>query len=489
MYRLALLCFVLAAATAFAQDYTPYAHARKTDHPTALDRYVAKPDSNYAWELARTEKEEGVTNYTLKLTSQQWRSFSEVTQPVWWHWLTISVPDAIEHPTALLFIDGGSNRRGDNPPAADGDFKRIARNTRTITATLYQVPNQPLTFTDMKGWGRSEDSLIAYTWWKFYMTGDEEWPLRLPMTKAAVRAMDAIQEFCASPDAGAKKVEDFMVCGGSKRGWTTWTTAIVDERVRAIAPCAIDVVNVWEGLKHQYASLGHWSAFMGDYLALGLQNWLNTPEAKALAEIEDPQYYLDRLQMPKFIMMGANDQFFVPDLSGNWWSQLPGPKWLRQVPNAGHPIDSTAVPTVEAYYTHVVDGSPMPNYDFAFEPNNVVTVTLKPSENGEILQPISAKLWQAYNPQTRDFRGSKATYEASDLAPVEPNRYRVQVAPKETGYIAYIIELTYAGPTEDTPLRVTSGCRVSPEPTKFEYQPPAELPKGFIGKQQMATVR
>ena len=32
---------------------------------------------------------------------------------------------------------------------------------------------------------RTEDDFIAYTWDKFLRTGDEKWPLRLPMTKAA----------------------------------------------------------------------------------------------------------------------------------------------------------------------------------------------------------------------------------------------------------------------------------------------------------------
>lgn len=42
------------------------------------------------------------------------------------------------------------------------------------------------------------------------------------MTKAAVRAMDTVQGFAA--EAG-KIIRDFLVLGGSKRGWTTWLTA------------------------------------------------------------------------------------------------------------------------------------------------------------------------------------------------------------------------------------------------------------------------
>ena len=73
--------------------------------------------------------------------------------------------------------------------------------------------------------GRTEDSFIAYTWDKFLRTGDARWPARLPMTKSAVRAMDTVTSFCGTPDIGGLKVDQFVVSGGSKRGWTTWTTA------------------------------------------------------------------------------------------------------------------------------------------------------------------------------------------------------------------------------------------------------------------------
>jgi PhoPQ-activated pathogenicity-related protein len=474
---LLLVALIAVGLPAWAQGY-PF--ARPTDKPTALDRYVAKPDPNYKWELVRTDKEDGITSYTIDLISQQWRTKEEVDRPLWQHWLTISVPDDVAYATGLLYIDGGSNREGAEPRGANGDFKKMARATKSITASLHMVPNQPLVFADAKGWGRSEDAMIAYTWDKYYRTGDEEWPARLPMTKAAVRALDTIQAFCASEAGGKHEVKDFVVAGGSKRGWATWTTAIVDTRVVAIAPCVIDVLNVIESFRNHWKVYGRWSAAVGDYQALRILDWLDTPENAALMEIEDPHNYLDRLQMPKFIMNGANDQFFTPDSSQQYWDDLQGPKWLRYVPNAGHPLDDTAVGSVGAFYSAIVTGAPIPNYSFSFEKEGEIVVRLEPSANGEVIKPESVKLWQAYNPKLRDVRGVTGVYEPSDLAESEPGVYRAKVEQKEVGYVIYFVELNYPGPTPETPFRFTTSCRVSPEEHPFEYTPPANPPKGYI---------
>lgn len=65
---------------------------------------------------------------------------------------------------------------------------------------------------------------------------------QLPMTKAGVRAMDAITAFCRSAEGGSVAVEKFVVAGGSKRGLDTWLSAAVDKRVVAIVPLVVDLL-------------------------------------------------------------------------------------------------------------------------------------------------------------------------------------------------------------------------------------------------------
>src|SRR5271156_1382003 len=198
------LLLVVLAATSFT-----VAAASKE---TALDRYVHAPDPSYKFELANTIKGEGYTAYVLDLTSQTWTPPVAPDRTLWKHWLTIIKPDQINYSTGFLYINGGSNK-DKVPEKVDALVSEIALSTHTVVAELRMIPNQPFTFPDGQKPNLTEDAFIAYTWDKFLRTGNELWPARLPMTKAAVRAMDAVTAFMKTKDTA---VDTFMVAGGSK---------------------------------------------------------------------------------------------------------------------------------------------------------------------------------------------------------------------------------------------------------------------------------
>ena len=280
---------------------------------TALDRYVAKPDASYSWNVVKTVREPGLTTFLVDLKSQTWRSPDEVDRTLWQHWLIIAKPDGAKADTALLFIAGGRNG-GDPPKEPNERVTKLALGSQSVVATLLMVPNQPLVFHN-DGKQRVEDDLIAYTWTQFFKTGDPTWPARNAMVKSAVRAMDTITALMASEQGGQLKVDKFVVAGGSKRGWTTWLTGAVDKRVVAIAPLVIDVVNVQKSMRHHYAAYGFWAPSVGDYTDQKIFKHLGTPEMEKLEKLVDPYFYRDRLTMPKFIMNASGDQFFLPDSS------------------------------------------------------------------------------------------------------------------------------------------------------------------------------
>ncbi|HEY2474701.1 MAG TPA: PhoPQ-activated protein PqaA family protein, partial [Candidatus Cybelea sp.] len=250
---------------------------------TALDRYVAAPDPAYGFRQMNVFKGPGFRAYVLQMTSQRWRSSSEVNEPIWTHWLTIVEPDELRTNVGTLVIAGGANT-DPAPGRPDPLLVALALNTHAVASGLQSIPNQPLQFSDQSH-GLWEDDIIAYTWSKFLRTGDETWPLRLPMTKAVVRAMDTITGFCAQRRI---TVDRFIVGGASKRGWTTWTTAAADKRVVGFVPVVADVLNMVPNIGHEYRCYGTWPPSLDAYVKFGIVSWFGTPQLRALAEIEDP---------------------------------------------------------------------------------------------------------------------------------------------------------------------------------------------------------
>jgi len=430
---------------------------------TALDRYVAKPDPNYEWKLVNTVEGGGKYRaYVLDMTSQRWLTEAEVDKPVWKHWLTIVRPSQVIGTTAFLFVTGGSNQS--KPPAnPDLSLTETALATGSVVAELRMVPSQPLKFPDAPK-GFVEDEIIAYTWDKFIKTGDEKWPLRLPMTKAAVRAMDTVTAFAASDAGGRATVAKFVVAGGSKRGWTTWTTAAVDKRVEAIVPLVIDVLNVEKSMSHHWRAYGFWAPAVGDYVAKDLMSWMGTPQNRALMAIEDPYSYRARYTMPKYIVNSAGDQFFLPDGSQFYFDDLPGEKHLRYVPNSDHSLRGTdAATSMAAFYDLVRTEKARPRYSWKVNADSIEVSTTD--------QPSEVLLWQATNPDARDFRMEKIgkAYRSTPLSAVAPGKYSAKIAAPPKGFTASFIELTYPSGIK-YPIKVTTAVKVLPD--TYPFPPP-----------------
>jgi PhoPQ-activated pathogenicity-related protein len=436
---------------------------------TALDRYVAAPDSSFEWKALRDlPAGDGLTATLIDMTSQRWLTEQEVEQPLWKNWITVVRPARITSDIALLFISGGSVDRS-APAGPPAWLAEIARDTGTVTAELRLVPNQPVVFkNDPARKPRSEDDFIAYTWNHFIQTGDDRWPARLPMTKSAVRAMDAITAFTTSAAGGGQAVTRFVLSGASKRGWTTWTTAAVDRRVIAIAPAVIDLLNVVPSFVHHWQAYGRWSDAVKDYQTQGLLDRLTTPAFRALMRIEEPYEYRARLTMPKFIVNAAGDQFFLPDSSRFYFDDLRGEKHLRYVPNTDHSLGrSDALESIHAFYSAVVTGTPRPAIRWSFERDGSIKVISK-------VRPDQVQLWQAVNPNARSFRldAIGPAYKATLLTPSGPNTWVARIRPPPTGWTAYFVELTFPSGGR-YPFKETTAVRVLPERLPFAAPKPA----------------
>jgi PhoPQ-activated pathogenicity-related protein len=256
------------------------------------------------------------------------------------------------------------------------------------------------------------------------------------------------------------------VAGASKRGWTTWTTAAVDNRVIGIAPIVIDLLNLRPSFHHHFEAYGFYAEAVRDYTRAGIMDWDGTPQYNKLLKIEEPYEYRERLTLPKFIINASGDQFFLPDSAQFYFKDLSGVKYLRYVPNADHSLrNSDALMSVLACYSAVVEGKKLPQFSWTLEKDGSIQVQA-------LDKPSSVKLWQATNPEARDFRLEKIgpVWKSTDLQ-AEGSAYIARVEKPEKGWTAFFAELTFENGTP-TPFKFTTQVRVIPDMAPFKYKQP-----------------
>jgi PhoPQ-activated pathogenicity-related protein len=411
-----------------------------------LEEYVKKPDPAYAWQLKEKKPFGAGIVYDLHLVSQVWQDIK------WEHQLQVYQPrEVAPNATMLLWNTGGSAKADD---MAFGML--LAKKIKAPCAFLYHIPNQPL-FD-----GKKEDALIAETFVRFLSTQDDSWPLLFPMVKSVVKAMDALQAF--SDQEWKTKVDKFIVSGASKRGWTTWLTAVADPRVKAIVPMVIDTLNMRQQNAHQKEAYGNYSQEIDDYTKRGLVPMPNTAEAKKLWSMVDPYFYRDKLTCPKLIVNGGNDPYWTLDALNLYWDDLKGDKWVLYVPNAGHNLQqknafgvadvTRALNALAAFSRHQITGQPLPKIRWKHDGGDGTLRLLVESTP----VPLGARLWVVSAP-TQDFRQSKWVEQAVRM---EQGKIQGEVAVPKEGYRAFYAELDFA--IDGVPYHLSTQLRVAGKP-------------------------
>lgn len=390
------------------------------------------------------------------LMSQSWSPAGMVLPAEWLHDVDIYVPENPLTQRAVVIINNGTNKpAAGKPPGVPSDMTpeklaSLARNTRTIIVSISDVPNQLLTYSDDQR-ARAEDDSVAHSWSLFMQAPEAlpRMPLHVPMAAAVSQAMSL-----AERELWQWKIDKFIVSGSSKRGWATWLTAIADKRVDAIAPLVIDLLGIHSAMNHMYHSYGgNWPLAFNPYYQEGIDTRVDTPEFASLLQIEDPLAYLnteygERLSIPKYIINASGDDFYVPDNSRFYFDRLPGMKSLRYAPNTGHAgIRNYAEQSLTTFIKRLQQGSALPEVTSAVQ-DGQLNVTF--SE-----MPASVKMWQAVNPQARDFRfACDITYQPSVLP--ASDKLNLTLPSQEQGWQATFVEATFSdGYVATTPVYIT----------------------------------
>lgn len=444
------LSFVLTALLALVAPVQAQPQAEAVEADEALSSYVALPDDSFNWTVRQRSRLGQSDCIELTLTSQTWRDI------VWKHRLFLIVPDGVEGDTdALLVIEGGRWQDAFAAPVSDDAppmypkqailLAGLAQQLQAPLAVVLNVPQQPI-FN-----GRTEDAIIAYTFDHFLNSGEWDWPLLLPMVKSAVKAMDAVQAF-AEQDRELT-IERFTVTGASKRGWTTWLTAAVDDRVMGLAPMVIDMLNLPEQLPHQYGSWGEYSGRIHDYTDINLPSRIDTPRGQALLKIVDPYSYRHQVTQPKLLLLGTNDGFWTLDALNLYWDGLEGERYVTYVPNADHDLAMDwrrVFGGIRALHRDAAGLEPMPSLTWDYEQTGSgVTLTVMPGDEAS-----QVLLWSAQAP-TLDFRNAR--WKSRPLTGAD-GRYVAEVVNGSQKHTAIFAEVVY--PRAVLPLSLSTTIRI-----------------------------
>ena len=445
-------------------------------HNKHMEEYVRTADPAFRYNIEETFNGEGWTEHRVKMVSGTWLTKQEVNHPEWWHWVTIVVPDEVTETEALMVIGGGSTE-DEKPQAANELLVQAAVGTKSIIAEISNIPFQPLNYVNDEKDDRFEDDLIAYGWRQYLEGGakdeDVEWLAHIPMTRAVVRAMDVVQEISADLN---KPVDSFVVAGASKRGWATWTTAIVDDRVIAIIPVVIDVLNVESSFNHHWRCYGAWSPAINDYINEGIMDWTGSKEYARLLELVEPYSFIDQLTLPKFLINATGDEFFITDSWQFYWNDLVGDKYIQYVPNANHGLNGTYnLGSLVAFYNAVITESAIPKVDWSVSADSIYL---------EVLSDVDYKVtkWEAVNENARDFRVPVIgkVWKDSELSKTSNNQYAIHFPAPESGYKAGMLEIVFDSGTE-VPFTFTTGTVVTPNTYPFGLFKP-DVPQGIPAK-------
>lgn len=445
-----------------------------------LKAFLAQPEPDFQWQCLHKSTSDNypqVTVCELSMTSQRWRESSKAgcKFPLWQHRLELYLPEQpgnAQNKPCLLMVNGGyrHDQSLETTPVGQVDGARLCHLTKSPVACIRDIPNQPLTLSDGKP--RTEDDLVAWSWQQFLQSPERNafFPLQWPMVKAIVKAMDVLEAFCLQ---NHRSLSSFVVTGGSKRGLVSWLAASCDNRISAIIPFVIDVLNVKACIRHHLQVYNGWAEAIADY-ADPNHDVLSSLENQAMDELLnliDPIHYLPNLTLPALIVNASSDEFFPPDSAQFYYHQLEGVTTLRYLPGASHYLVRDSSVNLDdimaSLFGPLSEARTLPGMTWKYTDQGGISFTVDS-------KPSTARVWLCHNPDERDFRKPVLQAKGLNYLPValEPDstsdqkssRWVYQWEPKtpEQGWLSFFIEVQF----ENTPypnLYYTSGVRVLPD--------------------------
>ncbi|KHC90895.1 PhoPQ-activated pathogenicity-related protein PqaA type [Thermotoga sp. Mc24] len=387
-------------------------------HPLDL---LVRARGNPVYEtIIATTTQDGDEIYILKSFGMNWQNIQ------WFHRVGIILPSNLNYKDRAFFFITGGSRKEENERYYDSFLEEVKENLWVAKefeapfVVVGDVPNQPI-------FGLREDALIAETFKMFLENPDPFLPLLVPMTYGVIKAMDTAQDFLEKKGV---EIKGFMVSGASKRGWTTYLTAIFDPRVFAIAPMVYDNLNIEAQLLHQKEYYSTYSEKLKDYQEKGLFETLENDLGKRLLEIVDPYAMRLRLSLPKILVLGTNDEYWTVDSANLYVDDLPGETFLFYSPNDPHNLKNVKeiIETLSSFFKMYPK---LPKVEFSYEGGKILVE--------KIPEIVDAELWFARS-KSKDFR--KTVWLRCGVEETDDSLIGVPPEKPEGFYQAYFLRVT-----------------------------------------------
>ncbi len=123
-----------------------------------------------------------------------------------------------------------------------------------------------------------------------------------------------------------------------------------------------------------------------------------------------------------------------------FFSELPGENYLRYVPNTDHSLDTDAITGGIEFMAALLAGAALPQFTWTVS-NDGTEITLNTAT-----PPTSVTMWQATNPDNRDFRLETfgPNWTSSPLNDQGGGTYVANVTPPTMGATDFFIQMQYA---------------------------------------------
>ncbi|HWI60104.1 MAG TPA: PhoPQ-activated protein PqaA family protein, partial [Bacillota bacterium] len=223
-------------------------------------------------------------------------------------------------------------------------------------------------------------------------------------------------------------------------------------------PMVIDMLNMKAQTQWAAKMYGRQSQQIEDYTDYHLTERMDEPRMVELRSWVDPYSYRERYTLPKLLLLGTNDPYWVVDSLRHYWNELPEPKLVFQTPNAGHDLAGgrDAKPTLAAFFQMITAHQPLPRMTWKFEPGSTNAAGIEVN----VQPPAKAfRLWTATSID-RDFRNDNWS---SVPLPSNPGTHAVGTVEKpEAGFRAYLVEAEFTTPSGLT-YKLSTEARVTPD--------------------------